>query len=588
MNASGSHNGRKEYLDARSREAATVTRVFCIVFCSCWSLVQAQADLRSFMVANEGSVAVTEVYAVPDFDFQAEWGVDWLGDDVISPGAGYLVLFEGYGDHCMYHIRLVAVDGAGAEHRDVNLCEEEPHLVFSESVAGGTGSGVEPLRFTVLNRSESLVVVVQASLPSEDEWGADRLGRERLVPAGTDAVVEIGDHGGECVFDVRIVARDAEGETFEQSYMETDLCAVESLVFEPSLPSRRFTVVNQTNESILYVYAAADSADGWGGDRLGTAVVSAGGEFSVAVGPTERCVFDIRVVDAQDLERTFDDHDICQNSRVVVSGAAVEPEPDPETTRVAGEAFRDCRDWNCPWMVVIAPGSYLRGSMEGREDEIPVSTVTIRKPFAVGESEVTVRQFRDFVRATSRAMQGECSVRRRDSWVGSDATWEDPGFPQGDAHPVACVTWDDASAYAEWVAERTGRSYRLLTEAEWEYVARKSDAGRERDSGWANCGRCGSRWDRKGTSPVGSFPADAAGLRNVFGNVWEWVHDCYAADYTNAPRDGSAWDPASCSRRVLRGGSWFTDPDALRASIRNRSQPDLRHSSLGFRLARDL
>ena len=346
--------------------------------------------------------------------------------------------------------------------------------------------------------------------------------------------------------------------------------------------------MNQTDESIWFVYAAGDSDGGWGDDRLGSDVIGVGGESSVTMEPSERCVFDIRVVGSEDFERTIDDHDICQNDRIVLRVPAPEPEADPETTRNAGQAFRDCQDWRCPWMVVVEPGSYLRGSMDGREDEIPVSTVTIRQGFAVGESEVTVGQFRDFVRATDRSMPGDCSVRRRDAWVSTSATWENPGFPQGDAHPAVCVTWDDASAYAEWVAERTGRSYRLLSEAEWEYVARKSDAGTERDSGWANCGGCGSRWDRRGTSPIGSFPVDAVGLRNVFGNAWEWVQDCYADTYASAPRDGSAWDPASCSRRVLRGGSWFTDEEAVRASIRNRSTADLRHSSLGFRVARDL
>ena len=181
-------------------------------------LVQAQADWRSFTVANEGRAAVTDVHALPDFGFQGEWGTEWLGDDVISPRTEYLVLFEGYGDHCIYHIRLVAADGASAEHRDVNLCAEEMRLVFSEAAAGG-GSDVEPLRFTVLNRSDLTVVVVQASLPSEDDWGPDRLGPDLVLSPGADAVVEIADHGGQCVFDVRMVASEGEGERVEQSHM---------------------------------------------------------------------------------------------------------------------------------------------------------------------------------------------------------------------------------------------------------------------------------------------------------------------------------------------------------------------------------
>ena len=661
--------------------AVTLTRSLLLVFCACSSLVQIQADWRSFTVANEGQATVTEVYALPDFRFQGTWGAEWLGDDVVSPGTEYLVVFDGYGDHCMFHIRLVDTDSTAVEHRDVNLCGEAPRLVFSESIAGGGESDEEPLRFTVVNRSDTTVFVVQASFPADDDWGPDRLGQNRVVASGAEAVMEVADHGGQCVFDVRIVARDREGDPIDQVYMGTDLCAVEHLVFAavapphqvtvvnqssmavfivqasppweddwgddrlgpdglipagtealveidghggecsfdvrvtagtlegervqqtypqtdicsvqrlvfgPSDPSRQFSVVNQTNESIRSIFAAVDSNNGWDEDRLGTDVLSAGEESIVAIGSSERCVFDIRVIGSHSIDRTFDDYDVCQNDRIVLRAPAPEPELDAETTRVAGQAFRDCQDWRCPWMVVIEPGAYLRGSMDGREDEIPISAVTITQAFAVGESEVTVGQFREFVSATDRSLSGDCSVRRRDSWVSTNATWENPGFPQGDAHPVVCVTWDDASAYAAWVAERTGHSYRLLSEAEWEYVARKSDGGRERNSGWANCGDCGSRWDRKGTSPIGSFPVDALGLRNVLGNAWEWVRDCYADTYANAPRDGTAWDPANCSRRVLRGGSWFTNEEAVRASIRNRSAPNLRHSSLGFRLARDL
>ena len=148
--------------------------------------------------------------------------------------------------------------------------------------------------------------------------------------------------------------------------------------------------------------------------------------------------------------------------------------------------------------------------------------------------------------------------------------------------PVVGVSWEDAKGYVRWIREETGKEYRLLSEAEWEYVAR---AGTRTEYWWgdgigrgrANCDGCGSRWDAKETAPVGSFGANAYGLHDVHGNVWEWVEDCLHVNYEGAPVDGSAWvSGGDCEQRVLRGGSWSNEPRYLRSAFRFRNSPGLR------------
>jgi len=161
------------------------------------------------------------------------------------------------------------------------------------------------------------------------------------------------------------------------------------------------------------------------------------------------------------------------------------------------------------------------------------------------------------------------------------------------------VNWHDAKDYADWLSEQTGKPYRLPSEAEWEYAARAGTTtpfwqGKTISTNQANYdGNCvygeGRKglW-RQGTVPVHSFAANAFGLYNVHGNVWEWVEDCWTDRYAGAPTDGSAWKTGDCSRRVLRGGSWGYVPWSLRAASRSRYSPDVRMSSTGFRLARTL
>ena len=213
-----------------------------------------------------------------------------------------------------------------------------------------------------------------------------------------------------------------------------------------------------------------------------------------------------------------------------------------------GRVFRDCPE--CPEMVVVPAGSFMMGSPSheaGRgDDEGPRHRVTIEKPFAVGKYEVT------FAEWDACVADGGCGGHRP----------EDEGWGRG-RRPVINVNWDDAKAYVRWLNRKTGKQYRLPSEAEWEYAARAGtttrynwgdDIGRNR----ANCNGCGSRWDRKQTAPVGSFRANVFGLHDVHGNVWEWVEDCLNYNYAGAPADGSPWTDGDCTlAAVLRGGSWF-------------------------------
>src|SRR5262249_50321120 len=152
----------------------------------------------------------------------------------------------------------------------------------------------------------------------------------------------------------------------------------------------------------------------------------------------------------------------------------------------------------------------------------------------------------------------------------------------------------DAQQYIAWLSKMTGKPYRLLTEAEWEYAARAGTTtvyywSDEIGKGNANCMGCGSQWDNRQTSPVGSFKPNAFGLYDMAGNVWQWVEDCYHDDYNEAPTNGSAWITISdCSRRVVRGGSWIVDPKDLRSADRDWDSTGNRGNNFGFRVGRTL
>ena len=228
-------------------------------------------------------------------------------------------------------------------------------------------------------------------------------------------------------------------------------------------------------------------------------------------------------------------------------------------------------------MVVVPAGSFMMGSNDGENDEKPVHRVTITNPFAVGKFEVTFDEWAACVKG------GGCQSTQNPS---------DQGWGKGH-RPVINVSWNDAKEYVAWLSNATGKTYRLLTEAEWEYAARAGTTtayswGNDVGKGNANCDGCGSQWDNKQTAPVGSFKANTWGLYDMHGNVWEWVQDCYKAGYAGAPTDGSSISVQNCGTRVRRGGSWYDYPGSLRAADRGRSGPGNRNVSLGFRVGRAL
>ena len=272
---------------------------------------------------------------------------------------------------------------------------------------------------------------------------------------------------------------------------------------------------------------------------------------------------------------------------------------DEECALIAKDEFRECTD--CPKMVLVPAGNFVMGSPESEHDrnpdEGPQHHVTIASAIAVGKFPITVGEFRAFVTATNYDAGANCLGWKGKAWEWQAGhTWRDPGFPQTDAQPVTCVNWDDAQAYVKWLAGETGKPYRLLSEAEWEYSARGGTTtayfwGDEIDKRHANCNGCGSPWDNKQTSPVGSFAPNAFGLYDMAGNAWQWTEDCYRQSYKLsdsdvAPADGSAWTSRDCSSRVLRGGSWSGDPWRLHTAWRFWRDPAVRSGNTGFRVAR--
>ena len=272
---------------------------------------------------------------------------------------------------------------------------------------------------------------------------------------------------------------------------------------------------------------------------------------------------------------------------------------------VPGEVFRDGDD--CPEMVVIPAGKFLMGSPQSErgssDGERPQHKVQIGKSFALGRYALTVGEFSRFVEASGYKTEAErnpeqgiwARVRGKAEWASAKGkSWRNPGFAQDDRHPVVEVSWNDAQAYVKWLGEKTGKAYRLPSEAEWEYVARAGTRTRypwgiEPGFNLANFSDSGSQWSGGQTAPVGSFAANAFGLCDMIGNVWEWLQDCWNESYSDAaPADGSPWLKGDCDRRVGRGGSWDDGPEFARAASRGRGGPGDHNSKSGFRLARTL
>lgn len=252
---------------------------------------------------------------------------------------------------------------------------------------------------------------------------------------------------------------------------------------------------------------------------------------------------------------------------------AISQKPKPDVVaREPGDVFQDCGA--CPEMVVLRDGAFKMGSQRHAAVERPRHDVSV-EAFALGKYEVTFNEWMACVAA------GGCDHRP------SDAGWGEG------LRPVIDVSWQDAQQYVGWLSEKTGQSYRLPSEAEWEYAVQ---TGEEKAYSWgpaagvarANCDGCGSRWDDRQTAPVGSFAPNVFGVHDLHGNVWEWVEDLWHPNYSGAPDDGTAWLKGVASGRVLRGGSWDNSPTSMRATFRIRKSPNSRDQAFGFRVARSL
>ncbi len=266
-----------------------------------------------------------------------------------------------------------------------------------------------------------------------------------------------------------------------------------------------------------------------------------------------------------------------------VTEVATSPPAASGGARAAGSVFRDSlrSGGEGPEMVVVPAGSFTMGSPSneaGRgSDEGPQRTVSIPRAFAVGRYEVTWDDWAACVRG------GGCA---------SNPNPSDQGWGRG-RRPVINVSWNDAQEYVRWLSSQTGETYRLLSEAEWEYAARAGSTGRYAwgdqeptcSTSAANGANYSACSDNR-THAVGSYRANRFGLHDMHGNVWEWVEDCYADSYSGAPTNGSARTSGDCSRRVLRGGSWVVNPQLLRSANRIRNAPSNRYVVSGFRLAR--
>jgi formylglycine-generating enzyme required for sulfatase activity len=283
--------------------------------------------------------------------------------------------------------------------------------------------------------------------------------------------------------------------------------------------------------------------------------------------------------------------------------------PAPPTAAVIppGTAMRDCP--TCPVLTVLPTGRFAQGSAPAENAstfEKPLHWVMIAHPIALSSNAVTVDEFREFVAATGRDMQG-CDTYDGEWRHRAENSWESPGFAQTGSHPVTCASWNDAKAYAAWLSAKTGQHYRLPSASEWEYAARAGAAAAQpwRADGSGACANAnvadlsaGHRYPGWAvfdcndgfvqTSPVGSFKANSFGLNDMLGNVFQWTEDCWNADYEGAPIDGAARVDGDCAERELRGGSWFSSPTYVRANYRNHFAVDYRTSSVGIRLARDI
>jgi formylglycine-generating enzyme required for sulfatase activity len=276
------------------------------------------------------------------------------------------------------------------------------------------------------------------------------------------------------------------------------------------------------------------------------------------------------------------------------------------------ESFKDCAD--CPEMVALPAGEFMMGSpeseLERREPEGRPRRVLIPSHFAIGRFEITMDEFSAFVADSKMAVGEQCrkivGVNGATArWGPSEASFRQPGFEVTGKHPVVCISWHDAQAYVAWLGRRTGKLYRLPTEAEWEYAARAGTStsysfGNDPTElcayakfadlgspfGWR--GACRSDIVTYGTIPVGSLKPNPWGLFDMHGNAWEWVQDCWTPNAVEIPTDGSAFSRPGCEIGVIRGGSWAAGFGRSRSASRWPTPIAEHYQHVGFRVALSL
>jgi formylglycine-generating enzyme len=306
---------------------------------------------------------------------------------------------------------------------------------------------------------------------------------------------------------------------------------------------------------------------------------------------------------------------------LAVTGALISCAAQAQQPPQALRTITDCP--TCPEMVVLPPGTFNMGTSAtafeldrtGRgKAEAGVVPIAINQSFALGRTEVTRAQYAAFVAAAKYAPDiAFCRVWDQKGQRFADVPnrdWRDPGLvsPPRDDHPVTCVSWDDAVAYTQWLSTETGKSYRLPSEADWEYAAR---AGSRATRFWGDDPSLGCAyaniydltsqrayplaWGHVGCAdgfadlaPVGSLLPNSFGLQDMIGNVWEWVGDCFTTSKVGRPKDQRPWLWDGCPERALRGGSWMTSPARARVGFPAGDPNTDRYSFLGFRVARDV
>lgn len=266
----------------------------------------------------------------------------------------------------------------------------------------------------------------------------------------------------------------------------------------------------------------------------------------------------------------------------------------------SGKSFRDCPDV-CPEMVVVPAGTFMMGASKAdlefagndagpQTTETPQHKITIAKPFAVGKFEVTRDQFDQFVKDTGFNLPEQCMIYTN-HWGPRAGNFRSPGFAQSGDHPAVCISKNSANAYIQWLSARSGKKYRLPSEAEWEYAARGTtstlfNTGNKITASQAQFSE--EYGSAKRTVAVGSFAPNAFGLFDMHGNAEEWVEDVITGNYSQAPRDGSA-DRSGKTTYVLRGGSWYGEMRGLRSAERHWFTIGLMEfNTFGFRVARSL